>query len=96
MEATRAGFRGAGGFRAPGLPPTAGLPPNPSREKERKGRMGGIAPPFLKSQIRHWAPGLPPAKSGPGSQALVLLSLLARYFRGHWGENLANFSRFIS
>jgi len=46
MEATRAGFRGAGGFRAPGLPPTAGLPPNPSREKERKGRMGGIAPPL--------------------------------------------------
>jgi len=55
----RAGFRGAEGPRAPGLPP------NPSRGRERKGRMGGIAPPFLKSQIRHWAPGLPPAKSGP-------------------------------
>jgi len=27
---TRAGFRGAGGPRAPGLPLTGGLPPNPS------------------------------------------------------------------
>jgi len=28
--ATRAGFMGGGGFRAPGLSPTGGLPPNPS------------------------------------------------------------------
>jgi len=26
----RAGFKGAQGARAPGLPPTEGLPPNPS------------------------------------------------------------------
>jgi len=33
--------------------------------------MGGIAPPFLKSQIRHWAPGLQQAKSGPGANAIT-------------------------
>jgi len=29
-ELVRAGFKGGPGARAPGLPPTGGLPPNPS------------------------------------------------------------------
>jgi len=41
---SRAGFR-EGGRGASGFPPTGGLPPNPSRRRERKERMGGIAPP---------------------------------------------------
>jgi len=69
---------GVRGPRAPGLPPRGGLPPNPSRGRERKGRMGGIAPSFLKSQIRHWAPGLPPAKSGPDCTSTFVVSGVAR------------------
>ena len=50
LNRPRAGFRGGAVVPAPGLPPTGGLPPNPSIFKT----CNSIANPFLKSQIRHW------------------------------------------
>jgi len=103
LNRPRAGFRGGAVVPAPGLPPTGGLPPNPSIFKT----CNSIANPFLKSQIRHWVQAshqgpqaphqLNPALNRPTFHNAILKIKVAWFFetrcrRGTWSrtQTLAN------